>query len=343
MRRTRWNELLGIPNEIRYPSLYQLLALDEARLSDEAVESAFRSRMQLVQSLHSTKHKEFVEFVKGELRRALRVLTSSEELRVYDKDLAAERTEELERLLAPALAAGVLVGAAEKAILATAVLELGMSEKQALEVIERELGRAGAVRIDAPTLGPIPAEGLTNEAVAELTLAQAACLARLAEAAAARARAAQAAVEAPLSSSSDSILIPKKTKKKTKKSGRREAKADFAYVALEFCARCKVSIPGGWEKTGEAERIATRLLCKACAAPIVAGKACAGCSRALAWGEKTVSVGGMKRVCATCAAVGQKTKVCARCAVVLPQESFEKGEVVEREGRIFCRPCVAVG
>ncbi len=188
MTRSRWNELLGVPEEIRHPNLYQILGLDEQTFAADQVEPAFRERMSRVQALKSTKHKEFLEFVKGELRRGLRVLTSTEQRRTYDAELRAERIGELRRILVPTLAAGVLVGAAERSLLATAVLDLGMSEPEALAVIEDELARSGAIRVDAPTLGAIPAhEGLTAEATAELARVQAESMARLAEAAAVRA------------------------------------------------------------------------------------------------------------------------------------------------------------
>lgn len=364
MRRSRWNELLSIANEIKSPNLYQILGVDEHDFDAGAIDRGFRERMQHVQSLRSTKHKEFVEFVKGELRRALRILSHPDEKAAYDEELREDRTAELQRILAPTLAAGVLVGAAEKALLATAILDLGMCETDALAVIETELLRSGAVRVDAPTLGVIPAhEGLTAQAAAELAQVQAQSMARLAEDAAARAREAIRAVGAtepdtliPLETPSDTVFLPKRKNKKKGKSrvGKRHRKTEplatpseeelealaAAPAPPKVCAQCKSAIFEGWQKTGAAERVGSRLLCSACSAPIRTGKACAGCSRKIAWGEKAVAIGGAKKICATCAGSSGRAKVCAGCEMILTRAAFERGEAIEQGGSVWCLDCL---
>jgi hypothetical protein len=373
MRRSRWNELLSIASEIKNPNLYQILGLDEHDFDAAAIDRNFRERIQHVQSLRSTKHKEFIEFVKGELRRALRILSHSDEKAAYDEELREDRTAELQRILTPTLAAGVLVGAAEKALLATAILDLGMRETDALAVIEAELERTGAVRVDAPTLGVIPAhEGLTAEAAAELAQVQAQSMARLAEDAAARAREAiraigptepdtpiEADAPIPLETPSDTVFLPKRKNKKKARSkvgkvATRHRKTEPLATPSEeeldavaapppppkVCAQCKSAIFEGWQKTGAAERVGSRLLCSACSAPIRAGKACAGCSRMIAWGEKAVAIGGGKKICATCAGSTGRAKVCAGCEMILPRAAFERGEAIEAGGSVWCLDCL---
>lgn len=317
--RSRWNELLGVPEEIRHPNLYQVLGLDEQGFHVEQVEPAFRERMTKVQSLRSTKHKEFLEYVKGELRRALRVLTSVEGRREYDADLHAERVAELRRILVPTLAAGVLVGAAEKALLGTALLDLGMSETEALAVIDSELARSGAVRVDAPTLGAIPAhEGITAEALAELARVQAECMARLAEAAALRALEATRVFEAstaapghplPLDVPSDAFLLPpskKKKSKKTSKSGRKKRQKS------ERNRIVKVKV-GTLEKVGKLERL-----------------------------EKLEDVSPVVEVAAsTPHPVLSTVKFCAACGVSIPERWRKSGEAERVGARLLCSACTS--
>jgi hypothetical protein len=335
VKRSRWNELLGIPNEVKLPNLYQILGLEEQAFSADAVEPAFKERMQRVQSLKSTRHKEFLEFVKGELRRGLRVLGSAEEKKAYDRELADERRDELARLLAPVLATGALFPAAERSIVATAVLELGLSETEASAIIDDELERSGAARGDAAVVGGV-AEGLTREAAAELLRAQADRLARLAADAEARAIEAEKIAASPepllIPSSTETVKLKKKKKKKTRATQKVPAEQTF-------CASCHATIPERWKKTGEAERVGARLLCSHCAAPVRAGKACAACTRVFQAGEKTVAGGGSKRLCEICARGAQRLKSCAGCAVFLPKVLFDRGEVVHRDGKLWCREC----
>ncbi|MEZ0227495.1 MAG: hypothetical protein ACAI25_02645 [Planctomycetota bacterium] len=316
-KRSRWNELLDVPEEIRHPNLYQILGLDEQRFAVDQVEPAFRVRMQKVQSLRSTKHKEFLEFVKGELRRGLRVLTSTEQRRGYDAELREERVAELRRILVPTLAAGVLVGAAEKALLGAAVLDLGMSEPEALEVIEDELVRTGAVRVDAPTLGAIPAhEGLTAEATAELAKVQAESMARLAEAAALRAlemmRLAEGSTahgppipldvpsDESVDGSSDAVIVPL---------------PDDIEVEVATPRRKKKKSSAVKRKTKKSERIAKVSL----AAPPTAAKPAAA------------------KPSLVTAAPAQK--FCASCGVSIPEHWRKSGEAERVGARLLCSKC----
>ena len=183
--RSRWSELLGISDDIRDPDLYQILGFERLAFDAPRLEERFRERMQKIQAVRSTKHKEFLEFVKGELRRARRILADERERASYDRDLVNERAQRLRRVLSAVLATGSLPPSAERAVEDEA-RRLGLADQEARATIDEELVRTGARRgVAARMLTDVA--GLPPGEAAAVAAAEAAELAKLAAAAAARA------------------------------------------------------------------------------------------------------------------------------------------------------------
>ncbi len=155
-KRTRYNELLGIPNSIRDPDLYQLLGLERSGLDAALVEERYRERMSTLQAIKSPKHKSFIEFLKGELRRARAVLVDEKQRREYDRELLEERREQLTRILDIVLADGVLKVAEERRFQDMAA-EVGLSPDEVETVLHDELQRRGARRDS--DMGPVTSPG----------------------------------------------------------------------------------------------------------------------------------------------------------------------------------------
>ena len=149
-KQTRYNELLGVPNHIRDPDLYQLLGLDRARFDGEAVEGAYKERMASLQAIKSPKHKSFIEFLKGELRRAKTTLVHPGRRAEYDAELYEERRHQLARILDVVLADGVLRQVEEERVRDLA-LEVGLLEAETALLIDEELQARGARRARTPT------------------------------------------------------------------------------------------------------------------------------------------------------------------------------------------------
>lgn len=155
-RKTRYNELLGIPNEIRDPDLYQLLGLSRSGFDPAAVDSAYKEQMGRLQKIRSPKHKSFIEFLKGELRRARTALTTPKRRAEYDAELLEERREQLTMILDVVLADGVFSEMEEERIRAVAS-DVGLIPSEIELVIEEELKARGAVRErDQPKAAPPP-------------------------------------------------------------------------------------------------------------------------------------------------------------------------------------------
>jgi hypothetical protein len=156
-KRTRYNELLGIPNTIRDPDLYQLLGLERATLDAAVVEERYRERMGTLQAIKSPKHKSFIEFLKGELRRARAVLVDDRQRAAYDLELLEERRGQLTRILDIVLADGTLRPAEEERIQALAA-EVGLSPAETEQVLQEELAARGARRAsEVAPIDPPPA------------------------------------------------------------------------------------------------------------------------------------------------------------------------------------------
>lgn len=147
-KRTRYNELLGIPNAIRDPDLYQLLGFDRGEFDAAQVEDRYRERMSTLQGIKSPKHKSFIEFLKGELRRARSVLVDDKQRQAYDLELLEERREQLTRILDIVLADGVLRTTEERRFQDMAA-EVGLTPGEVEAVLSEELERRGAQRDSA--------------------------------------------------------------------------------------------------------------------------------------------------------------------------------------------------
>jgi hypothetical protein len=153
-KRTRYNELLGIPNAIRDPDLYQLLGLDRGAFDPAQVEERYRERMGTLQAIKSPKHKSFIEFLKGELRRARAVLVDARQRAEYDRELLEERREQLTRILDVVLADGALRPAEEQRIQALAA-EVGLFPDEAEAIVDEELRARGARRAPQSDVGAV--------------------------------------------------------------------------------------------------------------------------------------------------------------------------------------------
>jgi hypothetical protein len=151
-KRTRYNELLGISNAIRDPDLYQLLGLDRASFDPAQVEERYRERMGTLQAIKSPKHKSFIEFLKGELRRARAVLVDERQRAEYDRELFDERRSQLTRILDIVLADGALRPAEEQRIQALAA-EVGLFADEAEAILDEELRARGARRASQSETG----------------------------------------------------------------------------------------------------------------------------------------------------------------------------------------------
>jgi predicted transcriptional regulator len=161
-RKTRYNELLGISNEIRDPDLYQLLGLARVGFDSAKVDPAYREQMSRLQKIRSPKHKSFIEFLKGELRRARTALTTDKRRKEYDAELLEERREQLTMILDVVLADGVFSTKEEERIKEVAV-DVGLLPHETEQVLLEELKTRGAVRErdqpkPAPKATPPPAK-----------------------------------------------------------------------------------------------------------------------------------------------------------------------------------------
>ncbi len=158
MAENRYYQLLGISEDIKYPNYYQLLGLD-FRFKDEAeIQDAFKSQMKRLQHIKSSKHKGFIEFLKGELKDARRTLADANKRAQYDKDLVADRLEEFKRLIEPVLSSGHLTFKTIETLCKHGV-RLGFTVNDATEFISRQATELGVKLVD-PT--PAPAAGTIN-------------------------------------------------------------------------------------------------------------------------------------------------------------------------------------
>ena len=86
MTENRYHDLLGLPEEVEEPDFYQLLGIDRKSLNGETVDSSFKSQMTKLQHIENPRHKEFIEFLKGEIKRARTILTDPGRRQHYDQD-----------------------------------------------------------------------------------------------------------------------------------------------------------------------------------------------------------------------------------------------------------------
>jgi hypothetical protein len=152
MPENRFHELLGISEEISDPDYYQLLGVDRHESDPAAIEACFKEKMTHVQHIENPRHKEFLEFLKGELKRARSILTDEERRGVYDRELAEERGDELRKVLSHMLVDGTLSSIAEVSVLREGH-NLGLDGPFIKQVVDEELKKAGARRVSVATGG----------------------------------------------------------------------------------------------------------------------------------------------------------------------------------------------
>lgn len=148
MPENRFHELLGLPEEVSDPDYYQLLAVDRTVTDPAAIEVRFKEQMTRVQHIENPRHKEFLEFLKGELKRARSILTDAARRREYDQELVGEREEELRKILSHMLVDGKLSSVAEVSVISEG-RNLGLDGNFIRKVVDEELQKAGAKRVSA--------------------------------------------------------------------------------------------------------------------------------------------------------------------------------------------------
>lgn len=201
MPENRYHELLGLPQDVTDPDYYLLLGVDRSKIVQDEVEVRFKERMSRLQEIQSPKHKEFIEFLKGELKKARATLVDSSRRKQYDADLKNERVGELRKLTSHLLVDGTLSQMGETSLIGEGH-RMGLVLEDIKVVIEAELERTGAQRV-ASKATDAGSQQASNAMMRELAraLEEARIAARFAEARArhaeyARERAEEEAAEA---------------------------------------------------------------------------------------------------------------------------------------------------
>lgn len=95
-----FHSLLGLEKEVLSPDYYQLLMLDaDGEITPEAVEEGYKTQMKKAQQVTSTKYKEVVEFLKGELRNAKRTLSNDKLRESYEKERKSEARQKVREVV----------------------------------------------------------------------------------------------------------------------------------------------------------------------------------------------------------------------------------------------------
>ncbi len=147
MADNRYSELLGLAEEIEDPDYYQLLDLPRGVVDAVSVEEQFKQQMSKLQQIHSPKHKEFIEFLKGELKKSRGVLTDRMRRGQYDKELKDERMVELAKLASHMLIDGTLSRQGETSLVEEGK-RLGLQLPDIKKCIDEEVKKRGARRAD---------------------------------------------------------------------------------------------------------------------------------------------------------------------------------------------------
>lgn len=100
MPENRYAKLLDIDEAIENPDYYQVLLLDaQQNITPETVEQQYKLQMSKLQQNRSTKYKDFIEFLKGELKTARRIVGDNQQRSAYDRERKREAEEKLRELI----------------------------------------------------------------------------------------------------------------------------------------------------------------------------------------------------------------------------------------------------
>ncbi len=138
--KTPWPRLLGLPEDVKEPDLYQVLGLDRRSFEASHVERAFMERMLAVQKNRASESASLVERAKDELQRSRRILLSSTERAAYDRELVARLAAKLRRAVETASSRGPIDRELERALL-SAGHKRGLTDDEARRILDVELAR----------------------------------------------------------------------------------------------------------------------------------------------------------------------------------------------------------
>ncbi|MCK5344922.1 MAG: hypothetical protein KAR20_16040, partial [Candidatus Heimdallarchaeota archaeon] len=95
MSENLYHKLLDINPEVYNPDYYQLLLIEGNNPSPQIIEAQYKKQMSKVQNVRSTKYKDFVEFLKGELKQARRIINDPVQCAKYVEGRKEESSKTL--------------------------------------------------------------------------------------------------------------------------------------------------------------------------------------------------------------------------------------------------------
>jgi hypothetical protein len=132
----RYSELLGIDAAIENPDYFQLLSLESsAQFEEETVEVAYKEAIARLQKVTSPKHKEFVEFLKGEVKTARRTLGNTKTRGEYERELRNKRVDEFRKMFEKVTRDHILSAIDEIGVIKDAT-RLGLARTEAKALLE---------------------------------------------------------------------------------------------------------------------------------------------------------------------------------------------------------------
>ena len=142
-----YHTLLQVDADITNPDYYQLLGLDPDDISSEQIESQYKTKMKLLQNVRSTKYKDLIEFLKGEIKSARRTLDDAKRRRKYDLEIQAAAIGQMRELIQLFIQiSGDLTEIEEAEILHRGHL-LNLPERALRKLVSQQLDKFGFQRV----------------------------------------------------------------------------------------------------------------------------------------------------------------------------------------------------
>jgi hypothetical protein len=142
-----FHKLLETDPDVLNPDYYQLLGLDPDDITPDEIEAQYKTKMSMLQNVRSTKYKDFIEFLKGQLKSARRTLSEPKSRKRYDIDIHREAIAQLTETIQLFIQISGDLSEIEESEILFRGRQLNLPERAVKKLIEKQLAAFGCKRV----------------------------------------------------------------------------------------------------------------------------------------------------------------------------------------------------
>ncbi|MGE0711399.1 MAG: hypothetical protein AB7N76_30255 [Planctomycetota bacterium] len=151
----RYQKFLGIEPAEEIPTYYELFDVAKEERDQAVIDNAYKTQIRKLQEIRTSKDKGFIEYLKEELRKAKRVLSTDDLRKAYDESLIADALSSFKDFVGALMVMGHINKGLYDTMVARGV-DSGLAEAQAKSAIE-DLAKQHGATLETEEPAPAPA------------------------------------------------------------------------------------------------------------------------------------------------------------------------------------------